>query len=370
MYKSKIDVFHVYWGTSGNSGLYIDEIFKHLERSGYKQRVFVNYYYPFDYGDKIFFKRGDIGNSRYQGFIRKFFQLQEIVFGFAKILYLSYIQSPRVINYSHVGSSYFFIYWFLKIIKKITGSKLVVTCHDVMPLTLSEFDSTEMKFRNKIFHVADVLLVHNLNSITELKDKFDIDPERLLYHSFPLMDLTKIPPKTESQFEKVDFLFIGHLRKAKGIELLLDAWIDFYKKNPVAKLRICGKQPLDVHFDKDLLEQNGVEFNLHFISDEDYYHYVKATRYVILPYLLGTNSGIISTVLSLGTEVITSDLSMFVENELVKPADMFKTGDKESLVLKLEEKFRINQNSSAYKIQNYRDKFEEQLTAVYKKLCN
>lgn len=370
MYKSKIDVFHIYWGTSGNSGLYIDEIYKCLEYRGYKQRAFVNYYYPFDYGDKIFFKRGDIANSKYRGPVRKLFQLVEVLFGFFYILWWSYRQKPKVVNFSHVGSSFFFTYWFLKIIRKVSSSKLVVTCHDVMPLTLSNNNRSEMKYRRKIFHIADVLLVHNLNSIRELKDKFNIDPERVVFHSFPLMDLTKMQPQTDSKFEKVDFLFIGHLRKAKGIELLLDAWMDFHRINPEAKLRICGKKPSDVHFDKNILEKNGVEFNLHFISDDDYYHYVKATRYVILPYLLGTNSGIISTVLSLGTEVITSDLLMFSENELVNPKDMFKTGDKESLILKLNEKFSIKQNSAACKILAYREKFNEQVSTIYNKLCN
>lgn len=361
-------IYHIYWGTSGNSGLYTDEIYKSLEKKGYKQRAFVNYYYPFDYGDKIFFKRGDVANGKYTGIVRKLFQLQEILCGFIKILFCACRQKPKVVNFSHVGSSYFFIYCFLKVLKLFSGSKLVITCHDVMPLSLGERTGSEMKYRSKIFHAADFLLVHNENSILELHNRFGINADKVLFHSFPLMDLTKMPPQIEGKYTPVDFLFIGHLRKAKGIEFFLETWEDYHKRNPMAKLRVCGKQSVDVSFNKEKLEACGVEFNLHFINDDDYYHYVRAARYVILPYLVGTNSGIISTVLSLGTDVITSDLPMFAENELINANDMFKTGDKQSLINKLDEKFLQSKSYSEDKIAAYREKFNIQITKIYKNL--
>ena len=48
-------IYHIYWGTSGNSGLYLDEIYQILKKGGYNQKIYVNYYYPFGYGEKIFF---------------------------------------------------------------------------------------------------------------------------------------------------------------------------------------------------------------------------------------------------------------------------------------------------------------------------
>ena len=361
-------IYHIYWGTSGNSGLYTDEIYKLLEKEGYKQRVFVNFYFPFDYGDKIFFRKGDIANSKYTGLARKLFQLQETLCGFLKIIYCAFRQKPKIVNFSHVGSSYFFTYLFLKFLKYLSKTKLVITCHDVMPLSLGPRSQNEMKYRSKIFHIADFLLVHNRNSILELHINFDINKNKILFHPFPIMDLTKMPPRTKRNFTSVDFLFIGHLRKSKGIELLLEAWKDFYRINSNAKLRVCGKQPENVSFDKKQLENCGVEFDLRFIDDDDYYYYVKAARYVIFPYLLGTNSGVISTVLSLGTSVITSDLPMFKENELINSDDMFKTGNKQSLINKLNEKYYKNAKHSEDKVTSYREKFNIQTINVYKQL--
>lgn len=50
----KYDICHVYPITSGTAGTYIDEIFKSLNDE-FKQEVFVNYYYPYNYGKKYFY---------------------------------------------------------------------------------------------------------------------------------------------------------------------------------------------------------------------------------------------------------------------------------------------------------------------------
>ena len=109
-------IYHIYWGTSGNSGLYLHEIFQTLKRSGYDQRAFVNYYFPFDYGDKIFFKRGDVAHSKYKGTVRRIIQLFAVLKGIGKILVSYYKQKPQVINYCYVGQSYFFFHFYLPIL--------------------------------------------------------------------------------------------------------------------------------------------------------------------------------------------------------------------------------------------------------------
>ena len=202
-------IYHIYWGTSGNSGLYLDEIYQVLKSNGYEQRVFVNYYYPFDYGNKIFFKRGDIAHGKYKGAVRKIFQLLEILKGYALILCYAIKERPSIINYSHIGQSYFFIVWFLRVLKFVSGSTLVITCHDVNPHGLVR---GEMKNRTKIFNAGDKLLVHNQRSKDELIELLGAPNETLVYHLFPIMDLTKLKTDTQTPFKQVDFLFIGHVR--------------------------------------------------------------------------------------------------------------------------------------------------------------
>lgn len=355
-------IYHIYWGTSGNSGLYLDGIYKVLEKEGYSQRSFVNYYYPFNYGDKIFFKRGDVAFSKYKGKVRKIFQLLEVINGYVTILFCSLKDKPNLINYSHAGHSFFFIPLFLKILKKTSGAKLLLTCHDVMPHGGAP---SEMKYRKKIFHLADILLVHNKHSKIELTDIFGVDEERIVEHLFPIMDLARLP-KTTKIFSPVDFLFIGQMREDKGVLLLLDLWPEFHKLVPEATLRICGKPQPGLVIKEKLLSDCNVELNLRFISDQDYPAYVESARYVILPYLQGTNSGIISTVLSSGADVITSDLPMFSENPLVDEVDMFRCGDKESLMNKMREKYNLKHTSiKEKKLSEYSEEFVKGVKFVY-----
>lgn len=359
-------IYHIYWGTSGNSGLYLHEIYQTLQSKGYNQRAFVNYYFPFDYGDKIFFKRGDIAYGTVKGRTRKLFQLLEVIKGYIIILLCSLKDHPRVINYSHVGQSYFFVPLYLRLLKAVSRSTLMVTCHDVAPHSSS---SSEMANRRKIFSIADYLLVHTANSSEELVQLFGCDRKKIVKHPFPIMDLSILSKKEDrNPFSTTDFLFIGHVRTDKGIEFLLNSWPKFHEKCPDAKLRVCGGKQPNVSFDQDGLEKINVEFNLHFISNEDYFNYVRSARCVILPYLQGTNSGIISTVLSLGTDVVTSNIPMFAENPLVNDGDMFITGDTESLVNKLMEKYHQTSSKSLEKIEEYRNRFSEELDIVYKRL--
>ena len=355
-------IYHIYWGTSGNSGLYLHEIYQTLDKAGYQQHAFVNYYFPFDYGDKIFFKRGDVAHSKYTGIVRKIIQLFEVLIGFVKILFYSYKERPEVINYSNVGTIYFFIPLYLRLLRLISGSKLVITCHDVLPFSDNKGD---MNNRSKIFHLADFLLVHTDSSANDLVNIFEINRAKIVKHLFPIMDLNLLATNRTNPFSEVDFLFIGHLRNDKGIKLLLDVWKEFHLTCPKATLRVCGRQLSGVEIDKYNLEKANVDFHLHYIDDEDYYHYVKAARYVVLPYTAGTNSGIISTVLSLGTEVITSDLPMFSENPLVAHDNMFKSADKRALVSILQKKYYEQCSSVNERINNYRNEFKQEVLSAY-----
>lgn len=359
-------IYHIYWGTSGNSGLYLHEIYQTLEKSGFRQKAFVNYYFPFDYGEKIFFKRGDIAYGTVKGKLRKLFQLLEVLKGYLIILCRIVIDKPEIVNYSHAGQSYFFVPLFLRGVKLLSSAKLMITCHDVAPHGCG---SGEMKNRRHIFHLADYLLVHTKDSARELVEMFGVDGGKIVSHLFPIMDLSLLSDLQENNsYSQTDFLFIGHVRKDKGIEFLLDAWPEFHKLCPEAKLRVCGKKQPNVCFEQSELEKCNVEYNLNFISDDDYFKYVKSARYVVLPYIAGTNSGIISTVLSLGTDVITSDIPMFAENPLVNSCDRFVSNNKQSLIDLLREKYLSSENVASDKLTAYRSEFNSGVISVYKHL--
>lgn len=67
-------LFHIYAGTQGSAGLYINEIIKALDLANIKQNAFVSYYYPFKNGKKIFYRFTDLAagkkKTKYRPYIR------------------------------------------------------------------------------------------------------------------------------------------------------------------------------------------------------------------------------------------------------------------------------------------------------------
>lgn len=352
-------IYHIYWGTAGNSGLYLDAIYQVLKNAGYEQRVFVSAYYPFDYGEKIFFPKSEIEHCKVKGVLRRLLQAFEFFIGFTKVLISVIREKPEVINYSliHDGSPYL-----VKLLKVLGGGKLVITCHDVIPFEVMGMEK-QMSFRKKVFSFCDFLLVHNQNSKDELLSNFGIDENKIIIHRFPLMKLYKLYDIGEVE-KKYDFLFIGHMRKEKGIHFMLDAWHEFHKYNPEAKLCLAGN-PIQELFDIDTLKKDNIEPHLHFIPDKDYVYFVKSSRYVLFPYYRGTNSGVISTVLSLGSQVVCSDIPMFKNNPMVKENDLFTAGDKDSFISILERKYRSSQIAANDTVQEYESLFASEVLSAY-----
>lgn len=358
-------IYHIYWGTSGNSGLYLDEIYQCLKDAGYAQKIFVNYYYPFDYGEKIFFRHSDIAHCKMKGFRRRLLQMYELLLDFAKILYTARRDKPEVVNYSLASGSYNFMVCFLKAIKRLSGCKLVVTCHDVCPFGSYGPKSREMTNRQRIFDVADYLLAHNDSSVKDLQKVFHIDTGKVVQHRFPVMDLKKLY-QVKYEPKLCDFLFIGHFRAEKGVDLLIKAWELVSEGNKNATLWLCGR-PQGQRFDINKLEKQNVTCKLEYVREDDYCRYIQSARYVVLPYMRGTNSGIVSTVLSLGANVITSDIPMFQDNPLVKEDRMFKSGDVNALAEILQRKYDIKEETNlASDLQKYRLQFKEELLQAYK----
>lgn len=365
-------IYHIYWGTSGNAGLYTDEIYQTLNKAGFDQKVFVSYYYPFDYGEKVFFKRTEMEHCRYKGIFRKLMQAFELVYALILIWINAKRDKPQIINYSYVSRGNFLILFFLKKIKKIKGTRLVITCHDVIPIIDDEMSyNKEIAIKRSIYSLAEYYIVHTYNSKKELLQLFDVNDSQVLIHPFPLMDLSKLDKNKNVITDDIayDFLFIGHMRPEKGVDILFNAWLKFHELYPESKLCIAGNP----NFFKDFLLQNAsvckqsnITLKLGFIKDDDYFHIVKSARCVIFPYTGGTNSGVISTVVSLNRDVITSDIGMFADNPFVPEENMFKAGNSDHLCGKLiaYKQGRLV-SDSLNRVKKYRDDFEKGVKAVY-----
>ena len=370
-------IYHIYWGTAGNSGLYIDEIYQTLEKAGFNQKVFVSYYYPFNYGEKIFFKRTEMEHCHYRGLLRKLIQALELVYSLIVIWKNAKRDKPQIINYSYVSKGNSLILLFLRQLKGVKGTKLVITCHDVIPIIDNEAEyKKEIAIKKKIYSLADYYIVHTNNSKNDLLKLFEVADSQIMIHPFPLMDLSKLDKNSGESADdpEYDFLFIGHMRPEKGVDILFNAWMKFHESSPDSKLCIAGNPNYYKNFlaqNADVCERLQVILKLGFIKDDEYIRIVKSARCVVFPYTGGTNSGVISTVVSLGKDVITSNLGMFANNPFVPKENMFKAGDGNSLCEKLVayKQGRLVSDSKE-RIEKYRSIFQKQVISVYSSLSS
>lgn len=382
----KYDICHVYPITSGTAGTYIDEIYKSLNDE-FDQEIFVNYYYPYEYGKKFFYKFSDL-SSPYK-FLKKFntlrrgIRLIEMIIGLTRTLINILSNKVKVVNYS-LNSDLFIEYLFLRFLK-LNSIKVIVTCHDVLPFGVSKDNiqqTKKFKTKNNFFELADYLLVHNENSVKELEDYYGISGEKVVFSPFPIMDIktffkeNSLPIDLKNACSKGYFIvsMVGYFREEKGLNILIDAWKRFYTNKKNARLLLAGHFPNKT--DLDLIQEcQGVILHEGFLNDNAYTELIKKSDLVVMPYIRGTNSGIPSSIVSMNTIVLTSDIEMFRNNPFVSSEAMFKSEDSKDLADKLDF-FYINKRKVFFKIKEdnrnrfllYRNSFQSSLVASYKKI--
>ena len=171
------------------------------------------------------------------------------------------------------------------------------------------------------------------------------------------------------------FLFVGHLRREKGIDVLLKAWQRVQIECPDCSLTVAGNLPNGEILDLTGLNPSKVRVIGRYLSDEEYVQLINDTDCVILPYKRGTNSGIPGTVLVLERGLIVSDIPMFRNNTLIPLASFFASEDVDALVQQIlayasktvETRSRIRAGTNAHLIE-YRQQFREKLCAVIRQL--
>ena len=254
--------------------------------------------------------------------------------------------------------------FFFKLIK-LSRLKLIIIVHDLIPLA-SNYPKLILSSQKSLLSLADEYIVHNSHSQEGLKS-FN---KKINLVRFPLMEIDNINYSNSNKKNKINFLFLGHLRKEKGIEILINVWKKFSKKYDNIELTIAGSIAPGLEYDFSGLKKFNSIFE--YINDDKYFELIKTCDYGILPYTGGTNSGVFSTIVALNKPVITSDISLFKDSDFSVKELMFKSGD-ENNFLEILERLMINpRKTNKYfkeqiekKIKKIRNFFAEELNNVF-----
>lgn len=378
--KKLIDIVHIYAGTSGTAGLYQHEIYTAL-KDDFSQELFVSYNYSFDEGRKIYFKYSDLASTqkiRFKGKIRLVVRYFELGFSLLRIFLFLLFNNVKVINYSLFTNQKIELF-FLKTVKGLFKTKIGITLHDIKPFATYGHIDNEINKKQLFIDMADYLIVHNKNSIEDLKELFKLKESRIIEYPFPIMDLNLLK-KTSSNNLKfpnnndIVFSFIGNIRKSKGLDLLINAFSNFHTNGGKANLIIAGNIPHTFKVDFNLLEnKNNVVVIDRFLSDDEYIEIIERSDYLVLPYRYGTNSGIPSSAYSVHTNTIVSDIALFKNFSYINKDLLFKSENKEDL-----EKLIVEVSTSKIKgyeseqlknkLLNYREDFLIKIVDSYKKM--
>jgi glycosyltransferase involved in cell wall biosynthesis len=188
------------------------------------------------------------------------------------------------------------IFLFLGIVTRMLGRKVITTVHNVYHHE-SRFLGT---LANKaIFRISDYLIVHSENNRRTLLADFHLPESRVFVIPHGLLKGKyagdKDPLDTDEFRKKMNIpesasviLFLGHIRRYKGLDLLIRAFPAVREEHPDSILLIAGKPWSDWSAYRALIRelrlQNAVRSILGYIPDSGLQVLFELADVVVLPY--------------------------------------------------------------------------------------
>jgi glycosyltransferase involved in cell wall biosynthesis len=360
-------IVHVDYGSCGNSGFYIERLLQatsidchvrayvHSEFGESKSeaqimRIFDRWSaYALHPKIKSIIKFIDI----YLCFLKIFFDVKTLSKVYDVQLYCAFFQSFHV------------YYWFFNIVRKYCN--LNVTVHDAVELE-HKYPAFIMTDRDNCLRQAHRLIVHGEESL-QILSALNIP---LSIIRFPVQN-RQILESYQKDFP-VKFLFIGHIRKEKGIGNLIHAWSmlshDGFDKSI---LTIAGND--DLNLGRDALKLPNCITKFGYIDDEDFEALIQDTDYVVLPYEGGTNSGVLSAATSFGKPCITSMIPCFSQSQYFIEALSFREPEELlPLIMRIIRYHLVDYTKYVEFLRakniNYQHDFDEDINQMYKVMQN
>jgi D-inositol-3-phosphate glycosyltransferase len=234
----------------------------------------------------------------------------------------------------------------LMTVLKLLGKRIVYTPHDIIHFKKYPLNNF---FSKALYKLSDRIIVHNSANVDTIVSTFKSDAGKIRviphggYEYFINGALSKVQCRKKLGIKDKDrlLLFFGHLRKGKGLNILLDAMPAIIQSCPDAKLIIAGKVSKEISAEwvrseterKDL--SHNVILRLEFIPDSEIQCYYTASDLVMVPYTNISESGVLRYAMTCGRPVLCSDLKEFGETVIHgKTGFVFRNGDHEDLAKK------------------------------------
>jgi len=193
------------------------------------------------------------------------------------------------------------------------SSNIILTIHDVLIHPSATFIQTPQVFLNTAIKYASKFIVHGQCLKTLLVEKYPAVCSEKVY-VMPHGLIKKYGSRDIRSRNGYNILFFGNIDKWKGIEYLLESSEIIFQSIIAAKIVISGRV-----FDKNILQLLSKEkykkilFKPGRVRDDEVAKLFDWADLLILPYIEGSQSGVINLALSFALPVIVTDVGALSE---------------------------------------------------------
>lgn len=293
-------------------------------------------------------------------FIREY--LPRNIISILELIDILRILKKEKIKLLHIASGRPFWLFPLYIIYKLAfKGKIVFTLHE--PIKRKGDPSTFKIYKYLDYYLviklADYLIFGGKQILQIFKNSMSTKA-KLIQTSLGIF--TQLNSSTKKTYIRKNnrILFFGRIEKYKGLKILIKS--TKYIKNDY-ELIIAGAGKIEKNQTLDRLINRGkVKIYNYFIDNDFLIKLFSTSSVVVVPYLTGTQSGVISTAFSFNTPVIATKIGSIHEiiterktGFVVKPNDPKSLADKINLIINnedLQKKFQKNIEKEKIKINN------------------
>jgi glycosyltransferase involved in cell wall biosynthesis len=164
-----------------------------------------------------------------------------LVYTFALPAYLARIK-PEFVHFVHLP-------WraHVRVPRLTFGSKVVLTLHDVLPLTMPHYfasEQAELAYRKRVqndLDRSDLVLTVSKFSKKQILRNFNVDARLVVIHNAPTVQKSSESLTSPSKSYGDYFLYVGGYDKRKGIESMLKMFIELHEREMLqSKLLLAG----------------------------------------------------------------------------------------------------------------------------------
>jgi glycosyltransferase involved in cell wall biosynthesis len=229
---------------------------------------------------------------------------------------------------------------------RLLSHRLILTVHNVVP-----HDRDTPKVRQHlaaVYRIPHCLVVHTAKAKQRLIDEFSIDPARILVMDHGLDEI--IDPKTENiaatraamgytPDQKI-VLFLGWVRRYKGVDLLLEAARHLGDKSRVLIAGNCIDSDYQQEINQTIARHalaHRVTWEFGFLSEERVSALLSAVDVLVMPYRQIDQSGVLFAALRHGVPVVAFDVGSFKDYLPAGTGLIVPCGDTVALAAAIEE---------------------------------